>query len=575
MKKGAFPLVKKIESAVSRSLRRQLTLGLLLSPLYSCNIDGIRIDRAKPAAIQNPSQSVTDSGDKESGQQLLDGGGTAPAPLPNPPSNGRTAYSYYPAISPPEYLYAIKGADMSPPELLLIESLQGILAQTKPQIYIDAAASYKLWLGDLSNHYKIKFEYVSNPWSLVERFREAIASQGYILFQLNTESQNAAFSLCGVLRALCVDESLVKQVESLGFKRLLDVRGKSQKWALDNYKNDLNRKLIIEQAPQNHALRDYGVAVKGLYYYGSNSAEATEVFQGIEPDSPSLGWGPGDESLHVSLSGQNGIFTVASDHAYNLSTLAGVKVDQIKQNRNQGTLPPEPNPPVHYVAFLMSDGDNVQWLLNDFATSDRWFGAKERGRIPMAWQVSPSLGELAPSVLKWFYRQASPNDTFVSALSGEGYFFPKKFRSDAFQLHQKRLDGILQKLDLRVQVIMDDGMPTQSTLDAYGSLSTLGGFICSYGSKYVEGGGRIYWSAGKPFVSVKEALWESDPVALAAKINHYPQTPDRAEGYTLVVVNVWGQTYSDVVKLSENLHSNVKVVGPEEFLTRIRLNVKQ
>ena len=82
------------------------------------------------------------------------------------------------------------------------------------------------------------------------------------------------------------------------------------------------------------------------------------------------------------------------------------------------------------------------------------------------------------------------------------------------------------------------------------------------------------WSAGKPFVSVREALWESDPIALAAKINHYPKTPDKAEGYTLVVVHVWSQSYGDVVRLTETLDLNVRVVGPEEFLTRIRLNVK-
>ncbi len=35
----------------------------------------------------------------------------------------------------------------------------------------------------------------------------------------------------------------------------------------------------------------------------------------------------------------------------------------------------EIEPETHTVCFLMSDGDNIQWMLNLFAEDNRWFGS--------------------------------------------------------------------------------------------------------------------------------------------------------------------------------------------------------
>jgi hypothetical protein len=44
----------------------------------------------------------------------------------------------------------------------------------------------------------------------------------------------------------------------------------------------------------------------------------------------------------------------------------------------------------------LADGDNIQWLLNDFATSPNWYGSKRRGEMNLGWTVSPALSQLAP-----------------------------------------------------------------------------------------------------------------------------------------------------------------------------------
>ena len=37
-----------------------------------------------------------------------------------------------------------------------------------------------------------------------------------------------------------------------------------------------------------------------------------------------------------------------------------------------------------YVAYVMTDGDNVQWILHDYTTSDHWYANPQRGEIPPA-----------------------------------------------------------------------------------------------------------------------------------------------------------------------------------------------
>ena len=48
----------------------------------------------------------------------------------------------------------------------------------------------------------------------------------------------------------------------------------------------------------------------------------------------------------------------------------------------------------HKVAFLMSDGDNIQWMYNTFAVQPSWWASPDRGKVPLGWTVSPGLVEL-------------------------------------------------------------------------------------------------------------------------------------------------------------------------------------
>jgi hypothetical protein len=95
--------------------------------------------------------------------------------------------------------------------------------------------------------------------------------------------------------------------------------------------------------------------------------------------------------------------------------------------------PPEQltyDPATTYVAFVVGDGDNVQFLMS---TRNVWLGqrleacARPDGACPpLTWSLSPHLATIAPDILDWYYRTTAKtgHDYFVLPPSGHLYAYP-------------------------------------------------------------------------------------------------------------------------------------------------------
>ena len=115
-----------------------------------------------------------------------------------------------------------------------------------------------------------------------------------------------------------------------------------------------------------------------------------------------LGWGP-DEFTNVSTASKYGVSMVAADWSYNLTVLSAFPSLPITQKASMN-IPKEKN--VHYVTFIMSDGDNQQWNLGTNYGSPKWYGSPYRGKFNLGWSISPSLYYLAPTVFNLYYKNA-------------------------------------------------------------------------------------------------------------------------------------------------------------------------
>jgi len=125
---------------------------------------------------------------------------------------------------------------------------------------------------------------------------------------------------------------------------------------------------------------------------------------------------------------------------------------------------------VHTVTFVMSDGDNIQWLMNDFSTNENWYGSPLRGQFNMGWTISPSMAVLAPTIMDRLYRDAatgSGRDFFVCGVSGGGYLYPSY--NPELETHCNRLNGYLKAADLNIVTILEHrrGYFTSEILDNY------------------------------------------------------------------------------------------------------------
>lgn len=478
----------------------------------------------------------------------------------------------FPCIARPERLYVISKSAMTDAELLMVSSLQGIVAQTRPEIYIDSGSAYRGWLELIRAEHGIPMQYHDEAEWFVDHYKDIFKENGYVLADLKSECVNVATTVSGLLGAPIVDQSLLPLMYARGFEMAIDVRDKDECWAFENYKDKLNPNILFRQDPLKLQLRDYAIACKGFVFYQPDNDEfVSTVYDWAQEDAPVLGWGPGFEDDHVAKASEHNHMTIPADWAMNLSALAGIGHGSLQQRNHVANIRFEPD--VHYVTFVMSDGDNVQWLLGDMAVKPHHYGSAVRGKFPMGFTISPSLIGLAPAAMGWYYDTAKL-DYFVAGVSGTGYIYPSKYpRLDSFAFE---LDQYLAMSDLSIVSILDQcpmgSKEFHDLAQAYAGLSNVIGGIYLTGPKYAGGNGNIEWVDGKPFVSIRESLWSANPAEIAARINLLPADPESPEGYTIVNVHPWSHTMADVKAVVDKLEPHVRVVNPEEFFLQLIFN---
>lgn len=489
----------------------------------------------------------------------------------------------------PKHLYVISENDMSKEESTMIASLQGLLASKSPyQIYIlpSNQLDYTVWLKDLNRHHKVTYTNVKDPWKLLKKFKSYV--KGYVAYSTsNAPSINNACSLASLKDSIVIDKSLEAKVNRHGITNLTqDCSDTDMNWAFNNLWNSgLNHSTVIELSPdKSTALRDYAIMSKSLMFYESEVDKTTlreAIFKSMDKNSHCIGWGP-DEHINVGVASKYGIDVVATDWSYNLSSLSSFPSSPKTQKIN-AKVPTEDG--VHYVTFIMSDGDNQQWFLGNNFTSQKWFGSSKRGNFNLGWSISPSLYYLAPTVFDEYYKAASTSkygDYFVAPPSGTGYIYPSQFPMTKLDNFTSELNTYMKKVDQNYVVILDDDSFYKTDLwDQYTIHSNIDGLFYLNYAKHNDYKGEIIWSKDKPVVSCRDLLWSGleDENQLIDTINSrvnlgYTNAND-PNSYTFVYVHVWSKTLDSVQTVISKLNENpkVKVITPNVFMKLVKTNV--
>lgn len=509
-----------------------------------------------------------------------------PTPAPSTSMN----YVKNPII--PANLYVISQSNMTAAEKTMIASLQGAINPKSPtQIYMldPAHPDYKVWLEDLQNRYGVSCKTFTDPWKLLSAFKGQV--EGCVIYSSkdkNDPSINNACSLAALKNAIVVDESIMTKAAIFGPSKIVgDCRGTDAAWAFNNlWKNGLRHSLVIELAPDKASpLRDYAIMAKALVFYEDSAKDTTlrdKIFAAMPDNSLCLGWGP-DEFNNVSTASRHGVSVVAADWTNNLTVLSAFPSEPLKQKASEA-VPSEKD--VHYVTFIMSDGDNQQWYMGNNFTSPKWYGAPQRGSFNMGWSISPSLYYLAPTVFYQYYNataKGTANDYFVVPPSGNGYMFPSKYKKSALPSFIMELNNYMGKVDQRYVTVLDDGSFQDKRLwDSFTAAPAVQGLFYLDYKRHDSYQGQILWSNDKPVVACRDLLWEGleSEQQLVEQINERVRTGQTnitsPKGYSFVYVHAWSKTMENVQEAVTQLQQNpkVRIVTPQVFMELIKKNVR-
>jgi hypothetical protein len=516
------------------------------------------------------------------------------SPFPTP-SNGLNASSS---------LYIFYTDALSPADAFTLQLLQGVVNKRAPTLARAArGSSSELWLNSTRDLWGIALNYsFAQLPPLVAHFAPSL--QGYVLCSFTDGSVNVAVAAATALNVLAVTPDNAALATAAGLPLLHDLRGTDLAYALATFNNTpsgfaFSRTVTTLQEPgkSQGCMADYSIANGALQWWASaaDSAQAEAVWGSMAPPFAALGWGP-DELGTVTAVSRHGGGVVASDWASNIDVLAAFDLPELRQQE----APPAPAPPapypaaVHTVAFLMSDGDNLQFLLGGFATSPNWWGSPARGSVPMGWTLSAAAADLAPVLPAHLYASASALDLFVGGVSGMGYFYPDQVPPPLLPALANLTAGYLQKAGLRVLNVLaaGDGAPPEQAVESLLAQPGIEALLWYPYSDYSGLRGAIQWSAGgKPVIGGRFNLWgnASDPArptfqnttGLAQALLQQARDGSRAEGYSLVPVHAWTHTVADAAEVVRLVQAQlpggvgVDFVTPEVLVQRVVAQVKR
>jgi hypothetical protein len=461
---------------------------------------------------------------------------------------------------------------MSAAEQVLTQSLQGITGRKQPRIWLHTGGMNAVIEAQLRRE-GVTLHEVGSVWELVKRFRDEV--KGAVLYRLRTPSLNVATSLCGILDAVAVDESLRERAEAEGLKLLVDAREMDERQALERYRTRFARGVAVEQSIEKPGhLRDFAVSRRAFTYATTDPAFRTHVALVFGPQALVYGWGD-DEHRWVSALSRANASGAPADWCINLSALAKLPAGRLQ--RPERPLPVTEDG-VRYVAFVMSDGDNLQWLCGGFVDHSSFWGSPSRGQLPMTWEVSPLLAEVGPRVLQHLYATATSADGFVTGPGVPGYTFLHDQPDPAALARQAA--PLLRRSDLPVVSVLNTNEGTLRETVPLLERPEVQGVLYKAYSPYHRHRGEIFWHRGKPCLSYRFVLWEDlmEPEQVAQQVAKLPAAPRTDEAsYAIVNVHAWsfrgsGGPMEAVRRTIAQLPPNTRVVTADQIIALLRHN---
>ncbi|MCK5740013.1 hypothetical protein KAH55_12550, partial [bacterium] len=466
-------------------------------------------------------------------------------------------------------------------ENAMLISLQGLANVDGPNMYFVYPEDWDFRFTPdvkkfLNNERYYTFNKLKSPAHALKTFKDKL--NGYVVWDKEERtSLIVAFTVAGLERAVVVSEDQIPMVKKLGLKKIEDFRDKFTgqsdleiyQWAYDQYWDRCSREYLVWMGGHAGSVMKPGVADWGIYkkafFTDFSTAQndtgeyemAKKLMSQQKTFSFVFGWhsyGKDKERDHTSMCSHFGLRMEGLHTLPNMSFSSQVPASPGFKFKNNHHVEPgkvyTPEKDKVYVACIQTDCLGLgAWT------------RPGRGEIPYAWEVTMNWVWLAPSMMEFFYTQATPNDYFIGSLSGPGYMYPKaipeKFREELFGEAYR----LMKSMDLKVFEIMDysegatvEGnteLPKSVIKSYYKSMPDAIGFANGYAPAYT-----FYEEGGRPLMSFDYYLSaERAEEDAAADLQELSEINDTRPYFLLMHVRQW----SDITRVRDILDR----LGPE------------
>jgi hypothetical protein len=357
-------------------------------------------------------------------------------------------------------------------------------------------------------------------------------------------------------------------------------------------------------------MKDLAVALSALVVSSAPGGGYEGALHRARPGGIVFGWDRYEEVRFVELASQYGLAVVPGDWLINIpiymSGQTGLDFPLPKSSASKKPADLHDDPAARYVAFILSDGDNLCWTISDLPVKPNVWGSPLRGTIPFGWgaAVMDAL-QTDPFAIEHFVTTAKPDDDLIQYATGYCYldrFGEKRGGEGALVALMTRTRPYLKRIDATTMTSFVLDWRSQRAKDAFRTTAQAipelkGLFITQY-HPYAAGEGAIEWikrstssANGNEDMAVLTpliAMWHGvdDPVHFAdieetaQAINNWAKrSPTKKEDrFTWVVVHCWSKfpfdgrelsCYDATVQCAKLLDPNVKIVTPTELVDRL------
>lgn len=492
-------------------------------------------------------------------------------------------------------------------EMNLAQSVSGLAAQALNEgtneegVWMETSnPDYQIYYHSLVKRLHAKTSGKYSAWQLVERYKNSGIIKGYVLYDANRadNSINLATVYAALQKGILVDVTQEATAKNKGLVKLHDVTTE----VLDEHcfkalQPQLNPHLLVLARPNFSNNRDYAIAHKSMVYYGVDSLLPV-ILQWVQPLSPIIGWNKGDEFKQIEPCTRWGLINTATDWCMNLALLSIASDEPLPKIRSLDPATINWNKDDNYHAFVMSDGDNMQWTFGSFLSSDDYWHNAYNAAIPMSFtSCLLNLGMAGEDVYTQLVKSQPENVSVVEY--GGGYYYPDLFASarpepeKILRAYAAKINRQMKKTGAKVFGFICRNVSGDAARKAYQiyaeEIEDLTGMIAVQYSPYNGGQGALFWVKNKkgidiPVVTAKYQLWvnlpkkgSGDPAALAGWINaDNAQSSANNKQLNWTIVHAWSRFngtrgVTPVQWTKEQIAKGTTVVSIEELLWRIRM----